>query len=68
VLNSQGYEVESDGRVYKFYTTNSHVSDIKVDLAKQVIHREGLERFDEVWDGQDDADYLFGYDSQSELI
>ena len=60
VLDSQGYEIQGNGRCFKFWTSNSHVSDTKVALAKQALHRVGFQRHDEVWDDQETADGLFG--------
>jgi hypothetical protein len=55
------HEVQGNGRAFKFYCSCSHVNPVKFDLMKQVLHRQGYERFDDVWDGEN-ADELFGYD------
>lgn len=62
-LDSQGVDIESNGRSFKFWTTNQHVSDMKIQLAKMAIHRSGYARFDDAFSEQEDADICFGCDS-----
>ena len=59
-LDGQGCE-ESE-RQLKFWCSNRHVSDYKVRIAKQVLHRLGYQRFDDVFYDDGTAKELFGCD------
>lgn len=61
-LDKQGMEVQ--GNLLKFYQPSNHVNDVVFDIAKQILHRQGYERFDDVWHSKEDADELFGIDNE----
>lgn len=61
LMNVLGHEYTSNGWMFKFYCCpTGHVSDIKIVLAKQALHRIGFERFNEVF--TENPDELFGID------
>ena len=60
-MDKQG--MEDQGKILKFYQPNDHINDVVFDVAKQIIHRHGYQRFDSVWHSQEDADELFGHDA-----
>jgi len=60
-MNKQGMEVYDRGKLLKFYQPSNHVNPVVYDIAKQIIHRYGWARFDDVWGGEN-AEELFGWD------
>ena len=63
LCNSGGYDLQGNGRLFRFWTHSSQVPDIKIDIAKAVLHRVGFERHDEAFKYREDADEVFGYDA-----
>lgn len=61
-LDSQGYEENT--RQIKFWCSNSHVDNCKVRIAKQVLHRYGYQRFNDVFFDDGTANELWACDLQ----
>lgn len=59
-LDSQG--CEESARQLKFWCSNRHVSDMKIRLAKQALHRIGFQRFNDEFYDDGTANELFGCD------
>lgn len=63
LLDSQGLEIQGNGKLFKFWCSTNHINDVKTNLVKMALHRTAYERHDDIFPSLEDAKECWGVDN-----